>query len=257
MTGKTEASHLSPKRCAVSREDPSALRSRGRQRKSIAVSDHASARERLIDAAIALFGAQGFEGASTRELAKKANVNIASILYYFGGKDGLYNAVLATISERVVASLAGPAEAARRGLAKKDLTWTEAQALLHQVLTAFLGFLMGEAVSPAIGRLFMREQMDPTPGFAPLYKRTIQPLHALLTGLVARLIGRRATSADAILATHAVLGTVTIYKTHRELALRRLGWKSYGPRETAQVTAIVLRHVDYVLEGYRASREKK
>ena len=43
----------------------------------------------LVMAALKLFGRQGFDGTSTREIATAANANIGSIAYHFGGKDGL------------------------------------------------------------------------------------------------------------------------------------------------------------------------
>jgi AcrR family transcriptional regulator len=46
-------------------------------------------KEKIIDAAVALFNTQGFNGTSVREIAKKANVNVAHISYYFNGKGGL------------------------------------------------------------------------------------------------------------------------------------------------------------------------
>ena len=56
-------------------------------------SDGVDARMRLLDAALALFAEQGFAKTSTREIALAAQVNIASISYYFGDKAGLYRAV--------------------------------------------------------------------------------------------------------------------------------------------------------------------
>ncbi len=48
----------------------------------------------LISTATPLFAAKGFNGVSVRELAAAAGVNISMISYYFGGKEGLYAAVL-------------------------------------------------------------------------------------------------------------------------------------------------------------------
>jgi hypothetical protein len=56
-------------------------------------SDGFEARNRLLDAALALFAEKGFAKTSTREIALAAQVNIASISYYFGDKAGLYRAV--------------------------------------------------------------------------------------------------------------------------------------------------------------------
>jgi AcrR family transcriptional regulator len=56
-------------------------------------SDGVEARNRLLLAALALFAAKGFSKTSTREIAKAAGMNLASIAYYFGDKAGLYRAV--------------------------------------------------------------------------------------------------------------------------------------------------------------------
>lgn len=49
---------------------------------------------KLIETAIGLFAKKGFTGVSIRELAREANVNSALISYHFGGKEGLYKAVM-------------------------------------------------------------------------------------------------------------------------------------------------------------------
>lgn len=47
-------------------------------------------RQRIIDSAIVLFGELGFEGASTRAIARHAGVNTPALQYYFENKEGLY-----------------------------------------------------------------------------------------------------------------------------------------------------------------------
>lgn len=49
-----------------------------------------SKEENILFAAEKLFAEKGFEGTSTREIAKSANVNISMISYYFGSKEKLY-----------------------------------------------------------------------------------------------------------------------------------------------------------------------
>jgi len=50
-------------------------------------------RDRLLDAAEELFCEHGFEGASIRDIAAAAECNVASVNYYFGGKQKLYEEV--------------------------------------------------------------------------------------------------------------------------------------------------------------------
>jgi len=50
-------------------------------------------KSRILDSAEALFAEGGFDGVSARDITKHAECNVASINYYFGGKDNLYNEV--------------------------------------------------------------------------------------------------------------------------------------------------------------------
>ena len=48
----------------------------------------------IIDAAVELFAEKGFEGTSIRDIATKANVNLAMINYYFGSKEKLFECMV-------------------------------------------------------------------------------------------------------------------------------------------------------------------
>jgi AcrR family transcriptional regulator len=54
-------------------------------------------RQRIIDASIQLFSQKGYTGASTREIAKIAKVNIASLNYHFRSKQNLLQEVSAWV----------------------------------------------------------------------------------------------------------------------------------------------------------------
>src|SRR6476646_4285583 len=58
-------------------------------------------RAALVQAALKLFGRQGFDGTSTREIAAEAQANIGSIAYHFGGKEGLRAACASFIVETI------------------------------------------------------------------------------------------------------------------------------------------------------------
>jgi len=51
-------------------------------------------KETIIQSAIKLFSAKGFEGTSVREIAADAEVNVAMINYYFGSKEKLFESVV-------------------------------------------------------------------------------------------------------------------------------------------------------------------
>ncbi len=55
----------------------------------------------LIEAAGELAADKGFANVSTRAIAAKAGANISSIHYHFGGKEGLFEAVVRRISDHI------------------------------------------------------------------------------------------------------------------------------------------------------------
>src|SRR5258706_15302502 len=56
-------------------------------------------RRRIIEAAVELFGENGFEGASTRDIAARAGVNAPALQYYFENKEGVYRACAEYIAD--------------------------------------------------------------------------------------------------------------------------------------------------------------
>lgn len=85
-----------------------------------------STKQNLIEAAMLLFGQQGFDATSLREICRKAGANNAAINYHFGDKCGLYQAVLEHLMQECVAfrpqALEGSATARLRKLIELSLT---------------------------------------------------------------------------------------------------------------------------------------
>ncbi len=51
-------------------------------------------KEHIINVAVELFAEKGFEGTSIRDLAARADVNVAMVNYYFGSKEKLFAAMV-------------------------------------------------------------------------------------------------------------------------------------------------------------------
>ena len=112
--------------------------------------------ERLIDAAEELFCERGFEGTSIRDIAASAGCNIASINYYFGGKEKLYTEVwrrhLQLMRDTRVASI------------DKIMSQSQAPPRLENLLTSFANAFIEPLVGKNRGGRFMklmaREMID-------------------------------------------------------------------------------------------------
>ncbi len=73
-----------------------------------------SAKAKIIEVANKLFAEKGYEATSIREIASRAEVNLASINYYFGSKQGLFEYMVEEfVSQKfsLVVSVLDPPEA--------------------------------------------------------------------------------------------------------------------------------------------------
>ena len=113
-------------------------------------------RDRLLDAAEELFCEHGFEGASIRDIAASADCNIASVNYYFGGKEQLYKEVwlrhLIPIRDTRIISIE---KAMSESNGKPNL-----EELLKTFADAFIGPMVDDNRARQFGILMAREWID-------------------------------------------------------------------------------------------------
>ena len=64
--------------------------------------DKLATKKKVIETALTLFKINGYHGTSVRDISKKANVNIATISYYFKGKQGLLEHIIVEFLEGYV-----------------------------------------------------------------------------------------------------------------------------------------------------------
>jgi TetR/AcrR family transcriptional regulator, regulator of cefoperazone and chloramphenicol sensitivity len=64
--------------------------------------DGLETRQQLLQAAGEVFGEHGYANATSKEICERANANVAAVNYHFGGKDGLYAAVLEEAHARLI-----------------------------------------------------------------------------------------------------------------------------------------------------------
>ena len=64
-------------------------------------SSKSKAKHRLLEAGAILFAKQGFEGTPIREICAHAGTGINMVHHYFGSKQGLFDALIASVSEEI------------------------------------------------------------------------------------------------------------------------------------------------------------
>jgi AcrR family transcriptional regulator len=136
------------------------------------------AREQLIAHATRLFSVKGYVGASTREICDAAGVNVASIHYYFGDKEGLYRAVLLEPITRITGRFSGFDDPA-----------LSFEASMRIFLKPFVPSSDDAGEERDVMRLHLREMLEPSGVFREVVERNIVPHHNALAELLARHVG--------------------------------------------------------------------
>jgi len=87
----------------------------------------------LIEAARTIFADKGYEAASVREITASASANLGAITYHFGSKQGLYDAVLASLLDPLARAvgLGQPVSADAKGSALDRIDGMVAAMFAH------------------------------------------------------------------------------------------------------------------------------
>jgi AcrR family transcriptional regulator len=101
-------------------------------------SGHKKSKEAVIHSALKLFNISGFDGTSVRAIAADAGVNLALVSYYFGGKQGLLEDLMASFFEGYLSELEqGMQDAEKSGLSSQDRLIHVADKLIGYQQNAF------------------------------------------------------------------------------------------------------------------------
>lgn len=139
-------------------------------------------RDKLVEAALQVFASRGFEGATTREIARQAGVALAALPYHFTTKEALWQAaadrIFGRLGETFAKRLAG-------------LEGVDAPTRLRLLLRDFVRF---QAAHPEFHRFMLREGMHRTPRLEWLVAKHVRPLYDAV-----RAMTRQAQAAGLVL----------------------------------------------------------
>lgn len=189
--------------------------------------------ERLLKTAIDQFGRHGFDGASTREIARTSGTAMSSITYHFGGKEGLYLAAAEHIATQVREALGPLRERAEAvaGSAERE----EAIDLLLAMLDGFARMML-RPESEAWSRFIVREQQQPTEAFERLYEGAMK---AVIETFVSLLTRARVDLDEIECRATAVMlfGQALVLRVGRASVCRALGCETLGEKGGALLRA--------------------
>ena len=207
--------------------------------------------QRLLEIAIAEFGARGLEGASTRGIAQAAGTAMSSITYHYGGKEGLYLAAADYIAAQIGDHMA---PSVREGGIPAETGPAEARALILEIIGRFCD-TMAAPKSAAWSLFIVREQMEPTEAFDRIYGGLMgRMLHALVE-LVCIATGRR-DAHTAQITVITLIGQAVSLRASRATVLRLLERADLDAAAAAAVKSRILANTNAILDQLIAERQE-
>ncbi len=183
-------------------------------------------RNRILLAAIQLFGEQGFASASTRAIAARAGVNPPALQYYFHNKERLHQACGQYLADRIKDHIEAP-----MARASETLKATDGAAVPH-VLWALIETVVDhssdETEIPGWSQFLAQAAADVTDtNLALIHNEVVQPLFETIAALVALHWGRPADDEDARLAGVLMMCQTRAFGIQRQGALAMMGWPDF------------------------------
>lgn len=125
----------------------------------------ASTKARILGAAEAVFAARGFDGASTREIAAAAGVNISSLHYHWESKETLYFAVFEHVYDRIL-------ELVRSSIPDASMERPASREVVDDVMGRLYDFF---ADNPTIPRLMVRRLLETNADTSDIEREILLP----------------------------------------------------------------------------------
>jgi AcrR family transcriptional regulator len=189
----------------------------------------ASTKARILAAAEQVFAAKGFEGASTREIAALAHVNISSLHYHWESKETLYFAVFQNIYDRIVE------------LIRTSVPTRAGEVATGAVVDTAMGRLFDFfADNPNLPKLMVRRLLENDASGVEIERDILIPAWKTFAGITSEVGGRSLKSLDSqlfMLTVHSVLLTFLL-DSRQYVSL--LGGSVYGPELRKRVRAYVI-----------------
>ena len=165
-------------------------------------------RTRLLEAAREVFSQHGFQGATVREICRRAVANGAAVNYHFGSKDGLLAEALNF----------APLKAMQKANARAgECPKMRLRLFIHD----FILMLLDENNPSSQCQIMARVLADPSPALDKIVREAIEPMHEYLGKLVREIAGNKVSAAKLRRCVHSIFGQCLFYR-HSHPVLQRL-----------------------------------
>ena len=167
--------------------------------------------DRLLHVAIEVFAERGFRATTVRDICSRANVNVASVNYYFRSKEALYSKALALAIQE--ANQLYP-------ITSVQDTNLPPEKRLTLFIDNFLHKLLDDSHLGFHSKLITREIAEPTKALDEIIAIAIVPQFDLLEDIVRQLLGNLTDKAIVERCLLSILGQCLMFKHSRSIVER-------------------------------------
>ncbi|WP_175545226.1 TetR/AcrR family transcriptional regulator [Thalassovita taeanensis] len=189
-------------------------------------------RAALVEAAIDAFGAQGFEGASLRDIARNSGAGLAAVSYHFGGKAELYLAA----ADAIAAHLQEMTQPVLENLT--DPTGPAPARRVEQALDAVISLVLSDIAPAKWLQFFSRCEMENDESFGRIYGRVMTPLIVALSDVLKQAGPSHDSPGETRTRIGALILLIFSLRSQRNFSTLVLGWRD-EPLDLSVVQALV------------------
>jgi AcrR family transcriptional regulator len=186
-------------------------------------------RQRILETSLRLFAEHGFKGVSVRDISTAAGVNVASISYHFGSKQGLYHTIFEMVLDQDEAIFGEQMASVDRLLGRAGGDPVLLAAAVEVLVAGIVGRIAAYEYAHWFSVLLARELALPGVLFDLIYQRRAEPLLRMMTRLIAAAQGLVADDPSARLSANVLHGQVCNLVFARPVLWRQMGWEGYSP----------------------------
>ena len=202
------------------------------------------ARDRILQAAGTIFSEKGFRGSTVREICDAAEVNIASVNYYFGDKKSLYEETLLLAREIGAQSYPTP-----------DFSSFESpEHRLRGMILLLLNRLVANHTEPWPVKILMAEILNPSPAARPLIDGYIGPFLDAIFTTVAQLLPPEAPESLVRQTSFSIVAQCVYYRFANTLNRMVMADGSY--EKDFSVNALAEQIYEFSLAGIQGTTRR-
>lgn len=204
----------------------------------------------LLNAGIDQFGQYGLK-ATTRNVAEKANANIAAIPYYFRSKKGLYNACMHYIVDNIWDSIGNKMNEFQLMSEKAGgrLTQGDAKTFYLGLMESFCDFFLSDPDTLNWAQFIMREHTSPTEAYHIFYQRYYKQMQHIKLQLLGTCLGLTSFDKLVKIKSHAIFGQVLGFLVARESLLQGLEQDDLDNTDIEMIKSVIQQHTQAIIES--------